>query len=137
MSRQAAAENAGMDRQTLRDWVIHYNAHGVAVLAELWQNGRPSRLTPDEQADLHAIVLAGPDPDRDGFSALRRDDLVAICVTKFGERMHRTSMGRLLRKLDLSRQKARPSHPQRDPVAQAAFKKLPSPAGTDCSYKQR
>jgi hypothetical protein len=32
MSRREAAEAAGMDRQTLRDWVIRYNAHGPAGL---------------------------------------------------------------------------------------------------------
>lgn len=30
MSRATAAKLAGMDRQTLRDWVIRYNDHGVA-----------------------------------------------------------------------------------------------------------
>ena len=134
MSRKAAAESAGMDRQTLRDWVIRYNADGVAGLADLWQGGRPPKLTADEQAELLAIVMAGPDPDIDGFSAFTRDDLVAVCETKFGKRMHATSMGRLLRKLDLSRQKARPSHPQKDPAAQAAFKKMRSAAGKNCSY---
>ena len=134
MNRKAAAESAGMDRQTLRDWVIRYNAHGVAGLVDLWQGGRPARLTPDEQAEVLAIVMAGPDPDRDGFSAFTRDDLITICVTKFGKCMHPTSMGRLLRKLDLSRQKARPSQPQKDPAAQAAFKKMRSSAGKNCSY---
>jgi transposase len=134
MSRKAAAESAGMDRQTLRDWVIRYNADGVAGLADLWQGGRPPKLTADEQAELLAIVMAGPDPDIDGFSAFTRDDLVAVCETKFGKRMHATSMGRLLRKLKLSRQKARPSHPQKDPAAQAAFKKMRPPAGKNCSY---
>ncbi len=134
MSRQAAAESAGMDRQTLRDWVIRYNVHGVAGLADLWQGGRPPRLTPDEQAELLAIVMAGPDPDRDGFSAFTRDDLVAICETKFGKSMHATTMGVLLTKLGLSRQKARPSHPQKGPAAQAAFKKMRTSAGKNCSY---
>jgi transposase len=127
-----------MDRQTLRDWVIRYNADGVAGLADLWQGGRPPKLTADEQAELLAIVMTGPDPDIDGFSAFTRDDLVAVCETKFGKRMHVTSMGRLLRKLNLSRQKARQNttlgHPQKDPAAQAAFKKMRSSAGKNCSY---
>jgi hypothetical protein len=29
MSREQAARQAGMDRQTLRDWVIRFNAEGV------------------------------------------------------------------------------------------------------------
>ena len=34
MSRAEAAKCAGMDRQTLRDWVIRYNEHGVAGLCD-------------------------------------------------------------------------------------------------------
>ena len=33
--RTAAARSAGMDRQTLRDWVIRYNEAGVAGLCDL------------------------------------------------------------------------------------------------------
>lgn len=126
MSRAAAARSAGMDRQTLRDWVIRYNAHGVAGLTDNWQGGRPPMLTLDEQAELLAAVMAGPDPEKDGFCAYTREDLVALAEKKFGKSMHPTSMGRLLRKLGLSRQKARPSHPMQDPAAAAAIKKSPA-----------
>ena len=34
MSRDDAARSAGMDRQTLRDWVIRYNEHGLDGLAD-------------------------------------------------------------------------------------------------------
>ena len=34
MNRTQAAEAAGMDRQTLRDWVWRYNAEGVAGLRD-------------------------------------------------------------------------------------------------------
>jgi transposase len=126
MSRAEAARSAGMDRQTLRDWVIRYNAHGVAGLTDNWQGGRPPMLTLDEQAELLAAVMAGPDPEKDGFCAYTREDLVALAEQKFGKSMHPTSMGRLLRKLGLSRQKARPRHPMQDPAAAVAFKKRPS-----------
>ena len=33
-SRRVAAQAGGMDRQTLRDWVIRYNADGLAGLAD-------------------------------------------------------------------------------------------------------
>jgi transposase len=125
MSRAEAAASAGMDRQTLRDWVIRYNAHGVAGLSDQWNGGRPPMLTPDEQAELLAVVMAGPDPEKDGFCAFTRDDLVTVAKKKFGKSMHPVSMGRLLRRLGLSRQKARPSHPMQDPAAAAAFKKSP------------
>jgi len=126
MSRAEAACSAGMDRQTLRDWVIRYNKHGIAGLSDNWNGGRPPMLTVDEQAELLAIVMAGPDPERDGFCAFTRDDLVAIAKKKFGKSMHPGSMGRMLRRLGLSRQKARPTHPMKNPAAAAAFKKSPA-----------
>lgn len=126
MSRTAAARSAGMNRQSLRDWIIRYNEHGVAGLSDNWQGGRPPLLTLDEQAELLAIVMAGPDPQKDGFCAFTRDDLVAVAKRKFGKAMHPTSMGRLLKRLGLSRQKARPTHPMKDPAAAAVFKKSPA-----------
>lgn len=126
VDRKAAAEAAGMDRQTLRDWVIRYNEHGIDGLLDRWGDGRPPRLAPDEKAELFTIVMAGPDPEVDGICAFTREDLVRICEKRFGKTMHPGSMGRLLRSLGLSRQKARPSHPKKDPASQEAFKKSPA-----------
>jgi transposase len=126
MNRAEAASSAGMDRQTLRDWVIRYNAHGIAGLADRWAGGRPPIL--EETQQLLEIVLKGPDPDKGGFCAFTRDDLVALAKKRFGKSMHATSMGRLLRRLGLSRQKPRPNHPLKNPAAEAAFKKSPARA---------
>ena len=134
MSREDAARSAGMDRQTLRDWVIRYNEHGLDGLADHPREGRPPKLDAQEKAALVEIVLAGPDPEASGISAFTRDDLVAICDERFGKRLAATSMGRILRDLGLSRQKARPSHPQKDPAAQAAFKKSPGTAEKTSAY---
>lgn len=137
MSRAEAAKCAGMDRQTLRDWVIRYNEHGVSGLSDSWNGGRPPILTAEEQAELLAIAMAGPDPEKDGFCAFTRDDLVAIAKKKFGKSMHATSMGRLLRRLDLSWQKARPTHPMKDPAAAAAFKKSRANPGQNTAHAQK
>jgi transposase len=129
MSREDAARSAGMDRQTLRDWVLRYNAHGVDGLADRWNGGRPPTFTAQEQAEIVEIVLAGPDVEASGLSAYTLEDLAALCEARFGKRMHPWSLGRLLKKLGLSRQKTRPIHPETDPVAAAAFKKRsPHPA---------
>jgi len=82
------------------------------------------RLDERQEVELLEIVLKGPDPVKDGFCALTRDDLVAIAKKRFGKSMHATSMGRLLRRLGLTRQKPRPNHPLKDPAAEAAFKKM-------------
>ena len=134
MSRDAAAASAGMDRQTLRDWVIRYNEHGLDGLSDRWGDGRPPKLDREEKAELLGIVLAGPDPETSGLSAFTREDLVRLCEERFGKRLHVTSMGRLLRDLGLSRQKARPSHPEKDPAAQAAFKKSPATSAKTSAY---
>ena len=130
MSREEAAKSAGMDRQTLRDWVLRYNAHGIDGLFDRWNGGRPSTFTAEEQAQLVEIVLAGPDPEVSGRSALTLEDLAGICEQRFGKRMHPWSLGRLLKRLGLSRQKTRPSHPMKDEAAAAALKKSPASAAS-------
>jgi transposase len=52
MNREAAARAAGMDRQTLRDWVHRFNARGVAGLRDEPRPGRPAWLSEGEQAGL-------------------------------------------------------------------------------------
>ena len=134
MSRKQAAEAAGMDRQTLRDWVIRYNEHGLEGLTDRWGDGRPPTFTPDEQAELVRIVMAGPDTHTSGLSAFTLEDLAAICEARFGKRMHPWSLGRLLKRLGLSRQKTRASHPMKDPAAAAAFKKSPATSAKNTAY---
>jgi len=133
-SREEAARAAGMDRQTLRDWVLRYNEHGIEGLADRWEGGRPPTFNAEEQAELVRIVLAGPDPEVSGLSAYTLEDLARICEQRFGKRMHPWSLGRLLKRLGFSRQKARPSHPQKDLAAQAAFKKSPGVAAKNSVY---
>ena len=134
MSREEAAQSAGMDRQTLRDWVIRYNADGIDGLADRPRDRRPPKLDAEEKSELVRIVLAGPDPEASGLSAFTREDLVRICKQRFAKSLHVTSMGRILRELELTRQKARPSHPEKDPAAQAAFKKSPGAAQKNSAY---
>src|SRR5690348_13919440 len=40
-SRQEAAQQCGMDRQTLRDWIHRYNAEGLAGLSDRPHAGGP------------------------------------------------------------------------------------------------
>jgi putative transposase len=123
MSRGQAARQAGMDRQTLRDWVIRFNAEGVEGLRDRPKSGRPSWLDEGQLATFRALVLRGPDPERDGVSTWRAKDLCRIVQGRFGVVYSENGMLRLLHDLDLSWQKARPIHPEADRKAQEAFKK--------------
>src|ERR687898_125550 len=62
MSREQAARQAGMDRQTLRDWVIRFNAEGVEGLGDRPKSGRPSWLDDGQLATLKALVLLARTP---------------------------------------------------------------------------
>jgi transposase len=105
MSRGKAARSAGMDGQTLCDWVNRYNAHGLEGLADRWhRGGRPPKLSAHEKAELIAIVLAGPDRD-----ALTCKDLVHICKERFDKSLSITSTNRILREAGLPRRKVKPS----------------------------
>ena len=127
MSREAAARAAGMDRQTLRDWVIRFNAEGVEGLRDQPRSGRRPWMSEGQQAALKAIVLRGPDPERDGVSAWRIIDLCRIAEERFGVAYREGGMRRLVKALDLSWQKTRPRHPKTDKAAQERFKKGASP----------
>jgi transposase len=122
-SREEAARHAGMDRQTLRDWVHRYNAEGLAGLSDRPRSGRRPRLSPGQEAELAAAVERGPDPDRDGVVRWRRADLRALIEARFAVRLHERSVGKVLRRLGFSRVSVRPRHPKADEAAQEAFKK--------------
>src|SRR3954447_8574249 len=74
MRRDEAARAAGMDRQTLRDWVHRYNAAGVEGLRDRPRPGRPCALDEGRQAALKGLVLRGPKLERDGCVAWRARD---------------------------------------------------------------
>lgn len=123
MSRAEAARLAGMERQALRDAVVRYNAEGLAGLYDRPKPGRPPRLSEAEQAVLAARVFGGPDAERDGIAAWTRVDLCGWLEQRFAKRFHPSSLSRVLKQLDLSRQKVRPIHPEADVAAQKRFRK--------------
>jgi transposase len=84
MSRDQAARAAGMDRQTLRDWVHRYNAEGVEGLRDRPRPGRPCALDEGQQAALKGLILRGPRLERDGCVAWRARDLRALVERRFG-----------------------------------------------------
>jgi len=107
----------------LRDAVVRYNAEGPSGLYDRPKAGRPPRLGEAEQAALAARVFRGPDPGRDGVAAWTRADLCFWLEERFGKPFHPSSLSRVLKRLDLSRQKTRPVHPEADVAAQERFRK--------------
>jgi len=89
--REDAAKIGGMDRQTLRDWVIRFNEQGPDGLNQHPFPGRAS------QAGQEAPGVSGParggGPDRSGsrrgaLAGVRSDDAVARGVRPLGVGRH-------------------------------------------------
>jgi len=122
-SRSAAARQSGMERQTLRDWVHRYNAEGVAGLSSRVGCGPAPLLNEAQMAELKELVVKGPDPERDKVVRWRCVDLCAKIEQHFSVKVHKRTVAKWLRQLELTRLQPRPFHPKKDAAAQEAFKK--------------
>src|SRR3984893_7602837 len=121
--RGEAGKLCGMDRQTLRDWVLRCNAEGIAGLCNRIAAGPKPRLTPEQEATVAERVRKGPDLAKHGVVRWRRVDLARVIKTRFNVILAERSVGAMLRRLGFRRLSVRPRHPQQDPAAQEAHKK--------------
>ena len=122
-SREAAATAVGLDRQTLCDWIHRYNEGGVAGLNSHTSPGRPPALSEAQMQELKELVLAGPDPGRHEVIRWRCADLRDEIAARWSVDLHERTVGKLLRRLELTRLQPRPYHPKKDAAAQEVFKK--------------
>jgi transposase len=122
-SRLDAARQAGMDRQTLRDWVHRYNEAGIDGLVSRKPPGASPKLTQAQMAELREVVIAGPDPQTHKVIRWRCVDLREEVARRFSVTVPERTIGKWLRKLKLTQLQPRPYHPKKDAAAQEAFKK--------------
>jgi len=121
-SRTEAAEQSGMQRQTLRDWVHRYNAHGIEGLKSRKSPGAAPSLTEVQRAELKALVAEGPDPAVHKVVRWRCRDLQAEVERRFAVKVHESTIGKWLRQLRLTRLQPRPCHPKKVAEAEEAFR---------------
>jgi transposase len=122
MDREEAARIGAMDRQTLRDWVHRFNAHGPDGLINIKPTGRPARLSEQQKEELRGLVEAGPNPQTDGVARWRCVDLRRVLGERFGVDLSEVRLGRILKELGFSHISARPRHPAQNAADIAAFK---------------
>lgn len=123
VSRSEAAAQNGMDRQTLRDWVLRYNNLGIEGLRSRSGAGRKPSLDASQMAELLALTVKGPDPEKDRVVRWRCADLREEVRRRFSVEVHENTIGVWLRSMKLTRLQPRPFHPKKDLAAQATFKK--------------
>jgi putative transposase len=122
-SREDAAKIGGMDRQTLRDWVIRFNKQGPDGLVNIPSPGAPPKLDDTHRAFLARIVEEGPIPAIHGVVRWRACDLIMRLYEEFALSVSDDTIYRALNDLGFSHVSARPKAYKQDPDAIAAFKK--------------
>jgi transposase len=127
-SREAAAKVGGMDRQTLRDWVIRFNQQGAGGLINKCSPGAPGKLTKKHKAFLARLVEEGPIPAIHGVVRWRACDLIMLLHEEFGLSVSDDTVYRALKELGFSHVSARPKAYKQDSDAVEAFKKTFPPA---------
>lgn len=135
-TRAEAARSCGMDRQTLRDWVIRYNALGIDGLSDRHGGGQVAKLSEAEKAQVAKWVRQGPDPE-DGVVRWRLSDLRRRISERLFVSLDERSISRMLKALSFSHISVRPRHPQADAEAQEAHKKTSLPWSPPRSCRRR
>jgi transposase len=108
-SRRVAAQAGGIERQTLRDWVIRSNADGPTGLADRPRPGRQPRRTEAQRCEVAKGVEDGPDRKTDGVVRWRCADLGDRIAAKFDVQLDERSVGKLLKKLNFRSMSGRPT----------------------------
>jgi transposase len=133
VSRSEAARLAGMDRQSLRDWVHRYNAEGVDGLRDRSRTGRKPLLNEQQLAELDQVVKTPPDPVAEGVVRWRLIDLKAQIAKRFGIEISERSVGRILKLRGFRKLSARPRHPEADEASQQTSRPIFPGSYATCS----
>ena len=121
--RADAARLGGVGLQTLRDWVLRFNAKGPDGLVDGKSTGRPPLLDGEQRRALVVMVEAGPIPAIHEVVRWRLIDLVQWVFDEYGLSVTKQILSRELRALGYRKLSARPRHHEHDEAAVATFKK--------------
>ncbi len=129
-SRSDAARVGGVGLQTVRDWVLRFNARGPAGLIDGKAPGNASKLDDLQRKALADMVERGPIPAIHEVVRWRLADLAHWIWEEFGISLSETTVGRELRALGYRKISARPRHFAQNGRAIDAFKKTFRPNWT-------
>ena len=122
-SRADAARIGAVGLQTVRDWVLRFNAEGPEGLLTAKAPGAPPLLTPEQRQTLERIIEEGPIPSLHGVVRWRLVDLVQWVWEEFRITLSKQTLSREIRALDYRKLSARPRHHEKSEAQVDAFKK--------------
>ena len=126
-SRADAARIGSVGRQTVRDWVLRFNAQGPEGLATGKAPGASPLLNREQREALQRLVDAGPIPAVHGVVRWRLIDLIQWIWEEFHLTLSKQTLSRELRAMNYRKLSARPRHHAKNEAAAAAFKKTSRP----------
>jgi putative transposase len=136
-TRTDAARIGGVGLQTVRDWVLAFNADGPAGLIDGKAPGNPSKLNDQHRQALARIIESGPIPAIHGVVRWRLRDLAWWVFEEFRISLDETTVGREVRKLGFRKLTARPQHYAQNEAAMADFKKPFQPSWRPSGRRSR
>lgn len=122
-SRGDAARIGGVGLQTVRDWVLRFNARGPDGLVDDKAPGKKPKLNDAQRRELAQIIDSGPIPAAHGVVRWRLIDLAQWVWDEFGIRIAKQTLSRELRAMGYRKLSARPRHHAQNEHAVEAFKK--------------
>lgn len=126
--RSEAARIGGIDLQTVRDWVLRFNAKGPDGLIDIKPPGSRPLLGAEQRRALARIVEDGPIPAAHGVVRWRLIDLAQWVWDEFAISISQQTLSRELRAMGYRKLSARPRHHAQDAEAIPAFKKISPPS---------
>ena len=127
-SRTQASVIGGVTLQSVRDWVLKFNAHGPDGLIDRKAPGPTPRLQAEHRAALGAIIETGPTPAAHGVVRWRLIDLCQWLWEEFRVSVAKPTLSRELRAMGYRKLSARPRHYAQVDGAAEDFKKTSPPA---------
>jgi len=130
-SRTKAARIGSVGLQTIRDWVVRFNACGPEGLIDAKAPGNTCKLNDSQREALANIAESGPTPAIHGVVRWRLKDLAMWVWEEFQISVSETTLSRELRALGYRKLSARPRHYAQNPEALEAFKNVwPAPSAS-------
>jgi transposase len=127
-SRGDAARIGSVGLQTVRDWVLRFNAAGPDGLVDGKAPGQTPKLNNAQRQALARIVEDGPIPAVHGVVRWRLVDLAQWVWEEFRVSISKQTLSRELRTMGFRKLSARPRHHAHNEHAATAFKKTSPPS---------
>jgi transposase len=126
-TRSEAARLGGVGLQTVRDWVLRFNAAGPDGLIDTPPPGGVPLLDDAQRRALAQIVESGPIPASHGVVRWRLIDLAQWVWDEFEIAISKQTLSRELRAMGYRKLSARPRHHAQEEDAIPTFKKTSPP----------